>query len=76
MNHQITPIAGPPPKEEIHNRVAAVQSEMVAQGLDFYLCVCPDNIFWLTHFANFVHERPFILMVPAKGRPVFLMPKL
>jgi Xaa-Pro dipeptidase len=49
---------------------------MSRQGLDFYLCVSPDNIFYLTNFANFVHERPFILLVPSTGKPVFLMPKL
>ena len=36
----------------------------------------PDNILYMTNFANFVHERPFILVIPAKGDPVFIMPRL
>jgi Xaa-Pro dipeptidase len=76
MTGQITPVAGPPSEKEISNRIVAVQSKMKEHGLDFYLCFSPDNIFYLTNFANFVHERPFILLVPAKGTPIFLMPKL
>tara|TARA_R110002049_G_scaffold9747_12_gene48882 strand:+ start:4898 stop:5983 length:1086 start_codon:yes stop_codon:yes gene_type:complete len=49
---------------------------MVTQCLDYYLCHDPDNIFYLTNFANFVHERPFILVIPQSGTPIFLMPKL
>ncbi|MDX1733610.1 MAG: Xaa-Pro peptidase family protein, partial [Halioglobus sp.] len=45
-------------------------------GLDYYVCHDPANIFYLTNFANFVHERPFILVVPASGSLSFLMPKL
>jgi len=76
MTDQIIPFAGAPSKDEISQRITNVQSEMADQGLDFYLCVNPDNIFYLTNFANFVHERPFILLVPSKGKPIFLMPKL
>ena len=76
MLDQIIPFAGAPSKNEISQRITNVQSGMADQGLDFYLCVNPDNIFYLTNFANFVHERPFILLVPSKGKPVFLMPKL
>lgn len=49
---------------------------MVEQGLDYYLCHDPNNVFYLTNFANFVHERPFILLVPASGKMTFLIPKL
>lgn len=76
MTDQIVPVAGAPDKAEISARVATVQSRMMKQGLDFYLCFSPDNIFYLTNFANFVHERPFVLLVPSKGKPLFLMPKL
>lgn len=76
MDRPITPIAGPPSEIEISGRISRVQSKMVSSGMDYYLCYNPDNIFYLTNFANFVHERPFILLIPAKGKPVFLMPKL
>ena len=72
----ITPICTHPTEEEIANRVAKVQAKIVKEGLDFYLCHDPDNVFYLTNFANFVHERPFILIIPANGKPIFLMPKL
>lgn len=49
---------------------------MVEQGFDYYLCHDPANVFYLTNFANFVHERPFILLVPANGKMTFLIPKL
>jgi Xaa-Pro dipeptidase len=49
---------------------------MCEEGLDYYLCHDPANIFYLTNFANFVHERPFILLVPQRGSPIFLTPKL
>ena len=73
---EINPICTAPPKDEIAGRVARVQTQMAEEGLDYYLCHDPDNVFYLTNFANFVHERPFILLVPAKGKPIFLMPKL
>ncbi len=76
MTTAISPISGHPSEDEIIRRRNALQSKMTDLGLDFYLCRDPDNIFYLTNFANFVHERPFILMVPARGNPIFLMPKL
>lgn len=73
---KIKPICTAPTEDEIRGRVTRVQTRLAAEGLDFYLCHDPDNVFYLTNFANFVHERPFILLVPAKGNPIFLMPKL
>ncbi len=73
---KIKPICTAPPESEIAARVAHVQAKMRGEGLDYYLCHDPDNVFYLTNFANFVHERPFILIVPANGKPIFLMPKL
>ncbi len=73
---EIHPTAVAPCEAEIAARLAAVQSSMGELGLDFYLCHDPANIFYLTNFANFVHERPFILVVPASGTPTFLTPRL
>jgi Xaa-Pro dipeptidase len=72
----ITPICTAPEESEIAGRVARVQAKLAEEGLDYYLCHDPDNVFYLTNFANFVHERPFILLVPVSGKPFFLMPKL
>lgn len=65
-----------PAVQEITSRIERVQLRMQAQGLDYYLCHDPANIFYLTNFSNFVHERPFIVLVPASGNLTFLMPKL
>jgi len=65
-----------PPTDEVQNRIDKLQAELLCHGFDFYLCHDPDNIFYLTNFANFIHERPFILIIPASGRPIFVMPKL
>lgn len=72
----LTPTNEFPNKIEIASRLEKVQQEMRRQGLDNYLCHDPDNIFYLTNFANFIHERPFIVIVPVSGAITFLMPKL
>lgn len=71
-----TPTFDAPAVTEIQSRIDRVQDSIVAQGLDFYLCSDPANIYYLTNFANFVHERPFILIIPASGKMIFLIPKL
>ncbi|UYV36239.1 Xaa-Pro peptidase family protein [Rhodobacteraceae bacterium D3-12] len=70
------PIATDPTEEEFAGRIAKVQAEMAKQGLDWYVAYEPKNVYYLTNFANFVHERPFILMIPASGKMVFLSPLL
>ena len=59
----------PPDEVEIQGRITRVQAKMAEQGLDYYLCHDPANIFYLTNFANYVHERPFILLVPVTEIP-------
>ena len=73
---QLNPSSGAPTETEIASRLTRVQFSMQKKGLDYYMCHDPANIFYLTNFANFVHERPFILVVPARGSLVFLTPKL
>lgn len=73
---KIHPTAAHPTTEEVASRIEKVQAKIRNQGLDAYVCHGPDNIFYLTNFANFVHERPFILIIPASGKMTFLMPKL
>ena len=43
---------------------------------DAYVSYCPDNIFYLTNFANFVHERPFVLVIAMDGPLRFVVPEL
>jgi Xaa-Pro dipeptidase len=49
---------------------------MAREGLDAYVAHCPDNVFYLTNFHNYVHERPFVLVVPADGPLRFVVPHL
>lgn len=69
-------ICTPPEVPEIDARRKRVQAAMSAAGLDALVLFGPDNIFYLTNFANYVHERPFVLVLPASGDPVFIMPRL
>jgi Xaa-Pro dipeptidase len=36
----------------------------------------PYNVFYLTNFYNYVHERPFVLVVLPSGAPHFVVPHL
>jgi Xaa-Pro dipeptidase len=49
---------------------------MQEQELDAYVSFDPVNVYYLTNFANNVHERPFILVIPKEGAPTMLAPLL
>ncbi|MEM9203565.1 MAG: Xaa-Pro peptidase family protein [Actinomycetota bacterium] len=70
------PRVAPPNEDEIEKRLQLVQARMHDQGLDILVVHDPDNVFYLTNFANYVHERPFVLVVPASGSPRFVVPEL
>jgi Xaa-Pro dipeptidase len=65
-----------PAAAELQGRVAKVLALMEAQGLTTFVFVDPDNIFWLTNFANFIHERPFVLVLREDGSLHFVVPEL
>ena len=69
-------ITAPPDKEELARRLEKVRALMKKKRLDCYVSFDPVNIYYLTNFANNVHERPFLLIIPAKGTPVMLCPLL
>lgn len=71
-----TPIATPPELPEIEARRTAAQAAMAQAGLDALVLFNPHNVFYLTNFANMVHERPFVLVLLATGDPIFVMPRL
>lgn len=73
---KIKPICTSPEAPEIEARREKLRTQMIQSGLDALVLFNPDNIFYLTNFANMVHERPFILVVPAKGDPIFVIPKI
>ncbi len=70
------PLFTPPPLKEMQSRVARLRAAMAEKGLDYLVAFDPDNIFYLTNFANYVHERPFIVVVGLEGPLKFLAPKL
>jgi Xaa-Pro dipeptidase len=70
------PITTPPDKEELAGRLAKVRALMEDRKLDCYVSFDPVNIYYLTNFANNVHERPFIMIIPKKGTPTMLCPLL
>ncbi|TFF94387.1 MAG: aminopeptidase P family protein [Promethearchaeota archaeon] len=49
---------------------------MEKKNLDFYVSYDPVNVYYLTNFANKVHERPFILIIPREGVPKMIVPLL
>jgi Xaa-Pro dipeptidase len=76
MNEIPKPVASPPDGEELAVRLRSVRSLMRDQGLDYYASFDPVNIYYLTNFANVVHERPFILVIPTEGAPTMVAPAL
>ncbi|MFX1281105.1 MAG: M24 family metallopeptidase [Promethearchaeota archaeon] len=76
MVNKIKPITDPPSKEELLNRLQKVRVLMKQNNLDFYVSFDPVNIYYLTNFAFYVHERPFILVIPEEGFPKMLIPLL
>lgn len=42
----------------MQRRLDGVRARMRADAVDAYVVHDPDNIFYLTNFANYVHERP------------------
>ena len=70
------PICEAPGKDELAARLARVQSRMRDEGLDAYVSFDPVNVYYLTNFANNVHERPFLLVIPPSGTPTIVAPLL
>lgn len=69
-------IKKPPSKEELESRLKKVRKKMGEEGLDYLICFDPVNIYYLTNFAFYVHERPFILIIEKKEVVKFLIPLL
>jgi Xaa-Pro dipeptidase len=70
------PITEAPGKDELAARLARVQDRMRDEGLDAYVSFDPVNVYYLTNFANNVHERPFLLVIPPSGTPTIVAPLL
>ena len=77
-DHQVMPepISTPPDEGEIEGRRERLRAAMGREQLDVLVLHDPANVFYLTNFANYVHERPFLLVFPARGTPRFVAPEL
>ena len=73
---KIEPITAKPSKEELGARLAKVRELMEKQKLDYYVSFSPTNVYYLTNFANIVHERPFILVISKTGPMKMVCPLL
>lgn len=60
---------------EIAQRFKKIRAGMEKAGFAAYISFDPDNIYYLTNFANFVHERPFILVI-TMVEAFFIIPRL
>ena len=76
MEGRINGITAPPSRVELSNRLEKVRTKMKEENLDYYVSFDPVNIYYLTNFANNVHERPFILIIEREGIPKMLVPLL
>ncbi len=63
MNDKLKSIKSQPSPEELSNRLEKVRILMKKEDLDYYISFHPINIYYLTNFANNVHERPFLLII-------------
>jgi Xaa-Pro dipeptidase len=73
---KIESVTAKPSKEELAARLGKIRELMERQKLDYYVSFSPTNIYYLTNFANNVHERPFILVIPKKGLMKMVCPLL
>ncbi len=60
----------------MEDRLARVRRRMAEEDFDQLVVSAPENVLYLTNFANFIHERPFLLVVDREGPLRFLMPRL
>jgi Xaa-Pro dipeptidase len=76
MTQKPKPTTAPPSAQELASRLDKVRILMKQKKLDYYVSFDPVNVYYLTNFANSVHERPFILVIPKEGTPKMVCPLL
>lgn len=76
MAFDLTPVTVAPDAAELASRLEKVRARMSEENLDYCVAYDPVNVYYLTNFYNYVHERPFILVIGKTGNPKFLVPKL
>ncbi len=69
-------IKSPPSKSELVKRLEKVRALMLKEGFNYYVCFDPINIYYLTNFAFYIHERPFLLIIGRNGPLKMVVPLL
>jgi len=67
------------PAREYRLRIARLQAEMTAQGLDALLLTTPADVFYTTGFLTRFWEspaRPWFVVIPQAGDPVAVIPSI
>jgi len=75
MNN-IKAVKTPPTEQELGNRLEKVRRLMKKEGLDYFVCFDPINIYYLTNFAFYIHERPFLLIIGKVEKLKMVVPLL
>ena len=52
----LTPTHVKPSQDELFARLEKLRARMATEGIDHYVMIDPDNVFFLTNFANYAHE--------------------
>jgi len=76
MQTKIEPITDIPSTEEMSLRMNKVKKLMEKHQLDYYVTAHTDNVYYLSNFAYYPLERPFFLIIPLEGKPMFVVPLL
>jgi Xaa-Pro dipeptidase len=71
-----SPIYCEPSEPELNARKNKLLVAMDEKSIDCLVISDPDNIYWLTNFANYIHERPFILLLSKSAHITFIIPEL
>jgi Xaa-Pro dipeptidase len=62
--------------KELTKRIQSLQQELTRNNLDAYILTDQDSLLYFTGMAYKPEERAFFMIIPSKGSPIFLSPKL
>lgn len=62
--------------KELSKRIKCLQNEITKNNIDAYILTDQDSLLYFTGMAYKPEERVFFMIVPSKGKPIFLSPKL
>jgi Xaa-Pro dipeptidase len=75
MMKQIKPLTTRPTQQEYDSRMQKVWEKASELGLDAYVAMWLENVYYLSGFVYTAQERPFFLVIK-NGTPSLVLPKL